>query len=114
MHRTPPADRPHRDTLFVANTRPVAPGGVPFLLSGIGTFCVALMVLATMNPAWFLLLLPGWAFLKAKASKDLHIGEGLWGWMMGAGRTLHRNRWGGSTVAPLPGNPGRFGIFLDG
>jgi type IV secretory pathway VirB3-like protein len=111
MHGTSPADRPHRDTLFVANTRPAAPGGVPLLLWMIGVGGVVAVVLATMNPAWMLLLLPVWAFLKAKASKDMHLGEILLGWALGAGRSAHRTLWGGSTAAPLPTNPRRFGIL---
>lgn len=111
MSNAPPGRGPRPDTLFVANTRPTAPGGVPLEISMVACGCVVLVVLATMNPAWFLLLLPGWAILKVKCSKDLHIGSILWGWMHNAGRSLHRALWGGSTVAPLPANPGRFGIF---
>ena len=111
MSQTPPGRRPRLDVLFVANTRPTAPGGVPLEITMAVCGAVVLVVLATMNPFWFALLLPAWGFLKVKCSKDLHIGSILWGWMHNAGRSLHRGQWGGSTVSPLPSNPRRFGIF---
>lgn len=111
MNAMPPNQPRRSDTLFVANTRPTAPGGVPLEISMAGTAVVVMLVLVSMNPAWFLLLLPGWAFLRAKCSKDLHVGSVIFGWISGAGRTLHRAKWGGSTVSPLGGNTKRFGVF---
>lgn len=111
MNGTPPEGPAQGDMLFVANTRPVAPGGVPFLLTFGAVFGVVVIVLVMQNPAWFLLLAPIWGFLRVKASKDLHIGNTVLGWALGAGRSSHRRAWGGSTVSPLAPNPKRFGIF---
>ena len=110
----PAPDRPHRDALFTILTRPTAPGGVPFPLIFAGCVVVIVPTILTMNPAWLVLLLPGWGFLKWKASKDMHIGEVLIGWVLGAGRSPHRKEWGGSTVAPLSEDPTDFGAWHDG
>ena len=72
---------------------------------------ILFFVLTTWNPFWFFLALPGWLFLKAKASRDLHIAEVITGWCFGAARTLNRRKWGGSTVSPLAPRTRKFGVF---
>lgn len=111
MNGTPPLEQAPRDKLFVANTRPSAPGGVPFPLTIGGTFVVVIFSLLVGNFFWMALLVPGWAFLRYYASKDLHIAETMIGWMNGAGRSAGRKELGGSSVSPLAPSPSRFGIF---
>lgn len=112
MSGTPPNSRPAGEVLFVANTRPAAPGGVPMELAIGAIATLMILSLVLRNPLWMLLLAPTWLALRIYASKDLHIANTVIGWLGGAGHTPNRSKWGGSTVAPLCSpSSSRFGIF---
>jgi type IV secretion system protein VirB3 len=95
------------DTLFLACTRPAMWQGVPIEALAINGMVTGIVFVLMSNPFYLLMGLAFHYTTRALISHDYNMFKTLWLWADTKGRARNKDRWGGSSVSPLPLRPAR-------
>ena len=95
------------DTLFLACTRPAMWQGVPLEALAINGMATGIVFVLMSNPFYLLLGVVIHYTIRALISHDYNMFNTLRLWAETKGRARNKERWGGSSVSPLPLGPAR-------
>lgn len=95
------------DTLFLACTRPAMWQGVPLEALAINGMATGIVFVLMSNPFYLLIGLVIHYTTRALVSHDYNMFKTLRLWTETKGRARNKDRWGGSSVSPLPLGPAR-------
>jgi type IV secretion system protein VirB3 len=95
------------DTLFLACTRPAMWQGVPLEAVAINGMATGIVFVLMSNPFYLLIGVLIHYTLRALVSHDYNLFNILRLWADTQGRARNKERWGGSSVSPLPLRPAR-------
>ena len=95
------------DTLFLACTRPAMWRGVPLEALAINGMLTSIFFVLMSNPVYMLVGVAFHYATRALISHDYNMFKTLALWADTKGRARNKERWGGSSVSPLPLGPAR-------
>jgi type IV secretion system protein VirB3 len=95
------------DTLFLACTRPAMWQGVPLEALAINGMVTGIIFVLMSNPFYLLIGVAVHYATRALISHDYNMFKTLRLWAETKGRARNKDRWGGSSVSPLPLRPAR-------
>lgn len=90
------------DPLFLACTRPAMWQGVPLFAVVLNGMATMIVFIVFSNPLYLLIGLVIHYAMRTLVSRDYNMFSILWLWFNTNGRALNKERWGGSSVSPLP------------
>jgi type IV secretion system protein VirB3 len=93
------------DPLFLACTRPAMWQGVPLEAVAINGMVTSIFFVLMSNPFYMLIGVVIHYAVRALISHDYNMFKTLALWADTKGRALNQDRWGGSSVSPLPLRP---------
>jgi type IV secretion system protein VirB3 len=93
------------DTLFLACTRPAMWQGVPLEAVAINGMATGIIFVLMSNPFYLLIGVVIHYTIRALMSHDYNMFNTLRLWADTKGRARNKDRWGGSSVSPLPLRP---------
>lgn len=96
-----------QDLLFLACTRPAMWQGVPLEALAINGMATSIFFVLMSNPFYMLIGVVIHYAMRALISHDYNIFKTLVLWADTKARALNQDRWGGSSVSPLPLGPAR-------
>lgn len=97
----------NEDLLFLACTRPAMWHGVPLEALAINGMATGVLFVMMSNPFYLLIGAVIHYTTRALISHDYNLFTTLWLWTETKGRARNQERWGGSSVSPLPLGPAR-------
>jgi type IV secretion system protein VirB3 len=95
------------DTLFLACTRPAMWQGVPLEAVALNAMATSIVFVLMSNPFYMLIGVVVHYAVRALISHDYNTFKTLALWLETKGRARNKERWGGSSVSPLPLCPAR-------
>lgn len=95
-------ERLTEDPLFLACTRPAMWHGAPFPGVIANAAAGAILVILMGAPPYFVVTVAIHYAMRLAVSRDYNMFGILLLWLDTKGRTRNRERWGGSSVSPLP------------
>lgn len=95
------------DMLFLACTRPAMWQGVPLEALVVNGMVTGIIFVLMSNPFYLLIGIVVHYAIRALVSRDYNIFKTLRLWIETKGRARNKDRWGGSSVSPLPLGPAR-------
>jgi len=95
------------ETLFVAVTRPAMVQGVPLTAFVLNIMVAMIAFVASANLLWLVIGVPIHFACQLGCRYDYNIFRLLQLWLETKGKSLNKDRWGGSSVSPLPVVPAR-------
>src|SRR3954454_4257000 len=95
------------DPLFLACTRPAMWQGVPLEALAINVMATMIFFVMMENPLYVLIGVAIHYSIRAMISHDYNMFSILRLWAGTKGRARNKERWGGSSVSPLPLRPAR-------
>jgi type IV secretion system protein VirB3 len=90
------------DTLYLAATRPAMFMGVPLALGAIFLMLTGFIVVLLKNPLYLVVMIPLWFAARELVARDYNAVGVVLLYLRTAGRAVDSDRWGGSSVTPLP------------
>lgn len=93
------------DMLFLACTRPAMWQGVPLEALAINGMATSILFVLMSNPFYMLVGVVIHYATRALISHDYNMFKTLALWAETKGRARNKDRWGGSSVSPLPLRP---------
>jgi type IV secretion system protein VirB3 len=96
-----------QDILFLACTRPAMWQGVPLKALAINGMVTGVVFVVMSNPFYMLIGVVVHYATRALISHDYNMFRALQLWAETKGRARNKERWGGSSVSPLPLRPAR-------
>lgn len=100
-------DRLTTDTLFLACTRPALFLGVPHEAAVLNGMASVILLVLVKNPLYLSFGIVLHLIARQVASYDYNLFTVLRLWVNTKGRARNVERWGGSSVSPLPTRPAR-------
>jgi type IV secretion system protein VirB3 len=100
-------DKLTEDPLFLACTRPALWQGVPLEALAINGMATGIIFVLMSNPFYLLIGVVLHYTIRALVSHDYNMFNTLRLWTETKGRARNKDRWGGSSVSPLPLGPAR-------
>jgi len=95
------------EILFVAVTRPAMVQGVPLTAFVLNVMVAMIVFIATSNFFWLVIGVPIHLACQLGCRYDYNIFRLGQLWLETKGKGLNKDRWGGSSVSPLPLTPAR-------
>jgi type IV secretion system protein VirB3 len=95
------------DVLFLACTRPAMWQGVPLEALAVNGMVTSIVFVVMSNPFYLLIGVVVHYAMRALISHDYNMFKTLRLWAETKGRARNKDRWGGSSVSPLPLGPAR-------
>ena len=95
------------DTLFLACTRPAMWHGVPLEALAINAMATTIFFVVMENPLYMAIGVVIHYAIRAAISHDYNVFGTLRLWAETKARARNQDRWGGSSVSPLPLGPAR-------
>ena len=92
----------NEDTLFLACTRPAMWQGVPLEALAVNGMITSIIFVTLSNPFYLLIGVVVHYATRALVSHDANMFTTLRLWAETKGRARNTDRWGGSSVSPLP------------
>lgn len=90
------------DPLFLACTRPAMWQGVPLEAMVLNTMATTIVFIIMKNPVYMAVGVVIHYAIRALVARDYNMFGVLRLWSETKGRALNKDRWGGSSVSPLP------------
>lgn len=94
------------DVLFLACTRPAMWHGVPLEALAINGMVTSIIFVLMSNPVYLLIGIVMHYLIRSLISHDYNMFKTLQLWTETKARARNKDRWGGSSVSPLPLRPG--------
>ena len=95
------------DALFIACTRPAMWQGVPLEALAINGMVTSIFFVMMSNPFYMGIGIVLHYAIRSLISRDYNIFRTMALWADTKGRARNKERWGGSSVSPLPVRPAR-------
>jgi type IV secretion system protein VirB3 len=95
-------DRLTEDPLFLACTRPAMWRGVPLEAMVVNAMATTILFVVMKNPAYLGIGVVIHYAIRLAVARDYNMFGILRLWSETKGRALNKDRWGGSSVSPLP------------